>query len=84
MENNANNHYKPQHPLPEEIENMKRDDTVCQFCGVSYLIHNEIKKLENKLEEYKKEVYISLIPTDLYISSFFIYLSLFICYRLKD
>ena len=48
--------YKPQHPLPEEIRKMRPDDTVCQFCGVSYLIHNEIKSLQEKLDECKKEV----------------------------
>ena len=42
--------YTPQHPLPEEIRKMTRDDTVCQYCGVSYLIHTEIKKLEDKLK----------------------------------
>jgi hypothetical protein len=41
--------YNPQHPLPEEIRKMTRDDTVCQYCGVSYLIHNEIKRIEGKL-----------------------------------
>ena len=39
-----------QHPLPEEIRKMARDETVCKFCGVSYLIHNEIKALEDKLK----------------------------------
>ena len=43
--------YVPQHPLPPEIGSMPRDDTVCKFCGVSYLIHNEIKKLEEELKE---------------------------------
>lgn len=27
-------HYTPQHPLPEEIRTMTRDDTVCQYCGL--------------------------------------------------
>ena len=40
----------PVFPLPEEILNMSRDETICQFCGVSYLIHNEIKKLEDKIK----------------------------------
>lgn len=49
-------HYTPQHPLPEEIKKLARDDTVCKYCGVSYLIHNEIKKLEDKLREAEKEL----------------------------
>jgi hypothetical protein len=40
----------PQYPLPNEILQMARDETVCQFCGVSYLIHNEIKKLEDRIQ----------------------------------
>lgn len=40
----------PIHPLPEEIQTMTKDDTVCQFCGVSYLIHREIKKLEDRIK----------------------------------
>ena len=37
------------HPLPDDILKMKRDETVCKFCGVSYLIHSEIKALEDKI-----------------------------------
>ena len=48
--------YIPQHPLPSELQTMKRDDTVCKFCGVSYLIHNEIKALEDKLKATEKEL----------------------------
>ncbi|KAL8578224.1 hypothetical protein ACOMHN_040985 [Nucella lapillus] len=48
--------YTPQHPLPDQIRNMTRDDTVCQYCGVSYLIHTEIKKLEDKLKATEKEL----------------------------
>ena len=46
----------PQHPLPEEIQQMKRDETVCKFCGVSYLIHNEVKALQEKLTEAEKQM----------------------------
>lgn len=42
--------HTPVYPLPNEILTMPRDETVCQFCGVSYLIHNEIKKLEDRIK----------------------------------
>ena len=42
--------HTPKYPLPVEILKMKKDETVCQFCGVSYLIHNEIKKLEDRVK----------------------------------
>jgi hypothetical protein len=48
-ENNFERHV-PVHPLPDEIQKMGKDDTVCQFCGVSYLIHREIKKLEDRIK----------------------------------
>lgn len=51
-----NDFAKPEHPLPKEIQEMKRDETVCQFCGVSYLIHNEIKKLEDEIVKLKREL----------------------------
>ncbi|CAF0964067.1 unnamed protein product [Brachionus calyciflorus] len=53
MNNSESTFHKhvPVFPLPEEILKMERDETVCQFCGVSYLIHNEIKKLEDKIKE---------------------------------
>jgi len=41
---------RPVHPLPEEIQKMPRNETVCQYCGISYLIHNEIKFLEDRLQ----------------------------------
>ena len=43
--------YTPENPLPEEIQKLDREETVCKFCGVSYLIHNEMKKLEQKLAD---------------------------------
>ena len=49
-------HHKPLHPLPKELQSMTRDETVCQFCGVSYLIHNEIAKLQEQIEKYRKEL----------------------------
>lgn len=46
----------PQHPLPEEIQNMERDETVCKFCGVSYLIHNEVKALQDRVAEAERQM----------------------------
>ena len=48
--------YIPQFPLPVDIANMSRQDTVCQFCGVSYLIHNEIKALEAKCQKLEADL----------------------------
>jgi len=61
MVNEANLNYEPQHPLPQEIQEMNNEDTICKYCGVSYLIHNEMKKLKKLLEEYQKEVTTILI-----------------------
>lgn len=60
-ENQVNNdekfeRYDPKYPLPEAINKMDRDETVCKYCGVSYLIHNEIKKLEDKLKATEEEL----------------------------
>jgi len=41
---------RPMHPLPDDILKMPRNETVCQYCGISYLIHNEIKLLEDRLQ----------------------------------
>jgi hypothetical protein len=35
--------------LPERVQQMTKSDTVCSFCGVSYLVFSEIKELEKKL-----------------------------------
>lgn len=55
------NLYKPEHPLPSEIQQMSNDDTVCQYCGVSYLIHNEMKKMQEKLKECRLEASVILM-----------------------
>jgi hypothetical protein len=48
--------YTPKFPLPSDIASMSRQDTVCQFCGVSYLIHNEIKALEAKCQKLESDL----------------------------
>ena len=38
------------------FQELPNDETVCQFCGVSYLIHHEIKRLEERIFELEAEV----------------------------
>ncbi|XP_072035937.1 uncharacterized protein [Amphiura filiformis] len=45
-----------EHPLPQEIRSMEKEDTVCKFCGVSYLIHREVKRLEDQVKAIEKEL----------------------------
>ncbi|MEE6522547.1 hypothetical protein FKM82_021141 [Ascaphus truei] len=35
---------------------MPREETVCQYCGVSYLILHEFKLLEEKMKAMEKEM----------------------------
>ena len=35
--------------LPSAVQDMERDETVCRFCGVSYLVFSEVKELEKRL-----------------------------------
>ena len=39
----------PAPELPDDVKKMGKEETVCKFCGVSYLIFNEVKALEGKL-----------------------------------
>ncbi|CAH8596925.1 unnamed protein product [Schistosoma turkestanicum] len=48
--------YRPKYPLPEELRDIRTEETFCAYCGVSYLILNEIKFLEDKSENLKKEL----------------------------
>lgn len=43
--------YVPQRELPEEIQQLPLEETRCQFCGVSYLVHHEVKRLEGILQD---------------------------------
>ncbi|KAF8568243.1 hypothetical protein P879_07780 [Paragonimus westermani] len=47
--------YRPKFPLPEELRNLSRCQTVCQYCGVSYLVLSEIKRLEDCLTRLQTE-----------------------------
>lgn len=35
---------------------MSRDQTVCKYCGVSYLILHEFKVMEEKIKAMEKEI----------------------------
>ncbi|KAF5401417.1 hypothetical protein PHET_05412 [Paragonimus heterotremus] len=47
--------YRPKFPLPEELRNLSRYQTVCQYCGVSYLVLSEIKRLEDCLTKLQTQ-----------------------------
>lgn len=40
------------HPLPKELQLMSENETVCKFCGISYLIHRQVKALQASLSLY--------------------------------
>ncbi|XP_074046914.1 protein LEKR1 isoform X4 [Macrotis lagotis] len=46
----------PIHALPEEIQKMPRDETVCKYCGVSYLILHEFKLMEEKMKAMEADM----------------------------
>ncbi len=42
--------------LPEDVRNSARSETVCKFCGVSYLVFSEIKDLEKRLATTEEQL----------------------------
>ncbi|XP_078266232.1 uncharacterized protein lekr1 [Rhinoraja longicauda] len=46
----------PIHPLPEDIQQMPQNETICKYCGVSYLIHHEFKLMEEKVKAMEAEL----------------------------
>ncbi|XP_038141456.1 leucine-, glutamate- and lysine-rich protein 1 [Cyprinodon tularosa] len=49
-------HSSPVYPLPEEIKNMERRETVCRYCGVSYLVFHEFHQLRTQLSQLESEL----------------------------
>ena len=41
-------------PLPPEIAQMRDEETCCKFCGVSYLIHREVTRLQGQLKNFEQ------------------------------
>ena len=48
--------YIPEKDLPEEIQQLPHEETRCRFCGVSYLVHHEVKKLEEVVKELQSKL----------------------------
>ncbi|XP_029303116.1 stress response protein nst1 isoform X4 [Cottoperca gobio] len=49
-------HCPPIYPLPEEIKKMERSETVCHYCGLSYLIFHEFHQLHSRLAQMEEEL----------------------------
>ncbi|KAM6987332.1 uncharacterized protein lekr1 [Tautogolabrus adspersus] len=49
-------HCPPIHPLPEEIKKMEHSETVCSYCGISYLIFHEFHQLQTQVAQLKAEL----------------------------
>ena len=47
---------EPEHPLPAELQQLKQDETVCQYCGIPYLIHSEVSKMKKRVAEMNEYV----------------------------
>ena len=47
---------RPVHPLPDEIANLSLDETVCKYCGISYLIHREVARLQDQVQKLQAEI----------------------------
>ncbi|XP_050921646.1 protein LEKR1 isoform X2 [Lates calcarifer] len=49
-------HCREIYPLPEEIKKMERSETVCRYCGVTYLIYYEFHQLRTRLAQLETEL----------------------------
>ncbi|KAI9518151.1 hypothetical protein NQZ68_039802 [Dissostichus eleginoides] len=49
-------HCPPIYPLPEGIKKMDRSETMCRYCGVSYLIFHEFHQLNSRVAQLEEEL----------------------------
>ena len=45
-----------EHELPQAITELTEDETVCKYCGVSYLVHREVKRYKAEAEAARKQL----------------------------
>ena len=62
-----------------EITSLPQEATVCSYCGVSYLIHHEIKRLEQELKESCERLVTVLLYSDVKTVSWHNYFNAPIC-----
>ena len=48
---------EPEHPLPEELQNLGKKDSECEYCGIPYLIHSEVSKMKKRMAEMVQDVH---------------------------
>ena len=56
MEEESIDFVRTNHPLPDAIQSMTLEDTVCKYCGISYLIHREVAKLKDEVARLNGEL----------------------------
>ncbi|CBY41038.1 unnamed protein product [Oikopleura dioica] len=56
MEEESVDFVRTNHPLPDAIQSMTLEDTVCKYCGISYLIHREVAKLKDEVARLTGEL----------------------------
>ena len=43
--------------LPDDLRYAPQDDTVCEFCGVSFLVYSEMRTLQDKVDKAEAAMY---------------------------
>ena len=56
MDEKSLHSFVPSKELPKEVLELPPDQTRCQFCGVSYLVHHEVSKLKCSVKELEMKL----------------------------